>query len=344
MQQQQQQQQRRDWLTLWQSSDDARKIISVTARGKTIDERRRAIIVRYPLSMVQSGDGDGDGDGYGYQAFYESSGANAKQGIWYPFDGITASIGQSRDWITKVIFTSFAARYDVQSPYKRFGCCFFMFLSSLLSDHSGIIDTSKLKEADLRQWNHYSRMRGVLVRHKISYAPALDESRDINLFVGKALSYNYLKGVEYKAGFHGTKVMDYRKIYAGEKYPFFTGNPYVRMERPMLTRCGDGTEFIADFMLSMDHTNTSFMSFFSYLPKTTCSYLEKRMCDMMKSGTAFQDGASLFSNLKISAATTATTPATTATTPATTATTPAKRKRPQQAPVETPRRSARLRK
>jgi hypothetical protein len=331
-QKQQQQQQRRDWLTIWQS---AHKIISVTARGKTIDDKRRAVIVRYPLSMVH-----GDGvEGYGYQAFYQSSGANAKQGIWYPFDGITASIGQSPYWITKVIFTSFAARYDVQSPYKRFGCCFFIFLSSLLSDHTGIIDTSKLKEADLHQWNEYSRMDGVVVAHKISYAPALDESRDINLFVGKALSYNYLKGVEYSAGYHGTKVIDYRKIYAGEKYPFFTGNKYIRMERPMLTRCEDGTEFIADFMLSNNHENTSFMNFFSYLPKTNFSHVEKKMCDMMRTDPkAFQDGANLF---RVAPAPAAIKAKQAQAAPA--ATPLPKRKRPQQSPVETPRRSARLR-
>jgi hypothetical protein len=291
---------KREWITLWQSKEDPRKTISVAVRGKMLDEKRNIVIVRYPLSMLQE---DKTGRyGYGYQAFYQSSGANAKQSVWYPFDGITVSIGQSPYWITKVIYTSFASRYDEKSKpsYKRFGCCLFMFISSLLS--STALDPSNLKEMDRKKYNEYLAMPAVVTPssvlfQKVVFIPALDESKDINLFVGKAISYNYLKGVEYKAGFHGDKLFDYRKIYKGEKYPFFTGHRFaiLHLHRPMVTRCEDRTEYIMDFMLSHDHNNTMYKSYFDYLPGKTYSFMEKRVCDRIKQDPekAFEDGASL---------------------------------------------------
>lgn len=255
------------------------------SKGVRTNDGRRVVMIRY--------------NGDCYQGFYQSSGMiSGYEGTWFPFDGDVTNSTTGEALLLKLSNTNFSTQFktfikkvkksDIQYQKNmiKFGTLLFLYTSYVLG--GGVWDSpaqSKkilanvpkdyfggTEKNDVRKWT---------VR-KVSFPRGLQTQKEVNMFLGKAMSFNYLKGVEYPSTFNGDWILDYKDIYAHKVYEFYP-NTRIVFKRPLLTSCPSSQdEILLDFMIELDHNVTSFTNYY-YPSIGGLSIFEERFCKKFSS-------------------------------------------------------------
>jgi len=280
------------YTKIWEKNPQCE--IFVSSHGVRDPYGHPILKIKYSLCLLQPG-----AKGFGYQGFYCSTGINSTQpDLWFPFDGITYDSFGRNLHLQKVESTQFSSRFRSMSQkpnpdkqiLRRFGCLFFIFLSSLLSDpttfHKFEKKTykflTKQEKTQIKQWTEENILDLISPLDFKSQA-GRPSVKTVNMFIGNALSVNYLRGVEegYASDFLGDpqNYLDYNEIYSGKIYTVYEGSRLLKpIERPLYTQCpGLSNPFIMDFFLDQKWYNIS-----NYARMTPGNQNEIYACERVK--------------------------------------------------------------
>lgn len=230
-----------------------------------------------------------------YQGFYQSSGMISRQpGTWFPFDGDVVNSATGEGLLLKLDTTTFAKQFKtfaqssdvpLQKNLIKFGTLLFLYVSYKIGD--GIWtrprEVSKIKSRVPRSvWKDDDGVESGWDMSKIRFGRAYRSPKEVNLFLGSALSMNFLKGTEYPATMNGDWILDYKEIYRGKQFLFYP-KTRIEFERRLLTVCKNGDEpILLDFMIQYDHSLTSLANFF-YPSMAGLSIFEHKFCQKFRS-------------------------------------------------------------
>jgi len=208
-----------------------------------------------------------------YQCFYQSSGLVSKEkGTWFPFDGDVVDSNTGERLLLKLDTTYFASRFKTfvkkksevdivfQKNMIKFGTLLFLYTSYQLGN--GIWNTQKnvnIIKKKIQEPIFQENIQSYFDEKNVSFGRTHNSQREVNLFIGNALSFNYLKDIEYFD--RDDWILDYREIYRPKLYTFYP-NTRVEFKRTLLTKCNDEDDIILDFMIQYNHNQTSLMNFF----------------------------------------------------------------------------------
>jgi len=249
-------------------------------RGILTSDGRKVVLIKYHGACLQG--------------FYQSSGmVSGSPGTWFPFDGDVTNSTTGEALLLKVSNTNFASQFktlvkktkknelEYQKNMIKFGTQTFLYISYKMGD--GLWNEkakrskalSNLPKAFLENDESVKSLWNV---KRIVFPKTNQSQKDVNLFLGNALSFNFLKGTEYPATFNGDWILHYKDIYSGRQY-FFYKNTKISFQRSLLTKCGENgpDDLLLDFMMEYDHHVTSFTNFF-YPSIQGQSIFENRYC------------------------------------------------------------------
>lgn len=254
--------------------------------GILTSDGRRVILIEYERAPL-------DRSSKAYQGFYQSSGMTSRhEGTWFPFDGDVVDATTGERLLLKLDTTNFAKQFKtfvqkasasdvvLQKNLIKFGTALFMYVSYKIGD--GIWknkrEVTKLKRRVPKWiWKDDESVEGTWNLSNIQFGRAYRSQKDVNLYLGSALSFNYLKGSEYPITMNGDWVLNYREIYRGKRFTFYEGTR-ISFERSLLTKCGATDEpILLNFMIQYDHHLTSLVNFF-YPSVHGLSIFEEKYC------------------------------------------------------------------
>jgi hypothetical protein len=227
------------------------------------------------------------------QGFYRSSGMESGyEGTWFPFDGDVINSDSGEPLLLKLSSTNFASQFktfvkktkksDVQFQKNmiKFGTLTFLYISYILG---GGIWNSKAQTKRIlghvpKVYLQNDSVNRTDMEH-VKFPKVPQSQKNVNLFLGKAMSFNFLKGTEYPTNFNGDWILDYKDIYNGKMYLFYP-NTRISFTRFLFTKCTQSNskeEFLLDFMIAYDHNNTSLTNFF-YPSIHDQSIFENKFC------------------------------------------------------------------
>lgn len=254
--------------------------VSYGDKGIITSDGRKVIMIQYNTSSLQG--------------FYQSSGQQSGyQGMWFPFDGDVTNSDTGEPILLKLSNTNFASQFktfvkkvkesDVlyQKNMIKFGSLTFLYISYQLggglwkrkTESRRVLSVvpKEIMEKEVKsQWD----------LKKIRFPTVSKSQKEVNLYLGKAISFNFLKGIEYPSNYNENWDFDYHDIYDGKRFLFYP-NTKIAFKRSLLTKCDtfkdDDSPLLLDFMMELDHSNTSFVNFF-YPSIRGQSIFENRFC------------------------------------------------------------------
>lgn len=248
-------------------------------KGTLTSDNRKVIMIKYNESC--------------FQGFYQSSGMESGyEGTWFPFDGDVINSDTGEALLLKLSSTTFASQFktfvkktkksDVQFQKNmiKFGTLNFLYISYILG--GGIWNSKAQTKKILGHVPKAYLEQDLTSRWDIKHTkfPKIPQSqKHVNFFLGKAMSFNFLKGTEYPSNFNGDWILDYKDIYNGKLYLFYP-NTRISFTRTLLTKCHQSDtkeELLLDFMIAYDHNNTSLTNFF-YPSIHHLSVFENKFC------------------------------------------------------------------
>ena len=262
--------------------------------GVLTSDGRRVVLIEYEVVPF-------DRRSKAYQGFYQSSGMMSKyEGTWFPFDGDVIDANTGERLLLKLDTTNFARQFktfvqktspaDVtfQKNMIKFGTGWFAYISYKMG--GGIWDdrrqVAKIKKRLPKTFwdDNDEAVSSAWTLSKVKFGRARRTQKDVNVYLGNALSMNFLKGSEYPASMNGDWILDYREIYGGKEFAFYQGTR-IDFKRTLLTHCPHASEpVLLDFMIQYDHATTSLSNFF-YPSMGGLSIFEDKYCRTFKKKT-----------------------------------------------------------